>query len=72
MNVDPERRRRPDTGSALQRLNYEYARWKHQQVTAIMLGGNYALNSTTNPPPTRVARFDLRQMSSLGLRVILP
>lgn len=48
--------------------NYEYAQWESTSKVTCMLSDNYTLNST-NPATYPWLRFDLRQMSSLGLRM---
>lgn len=48
--------------------NYEYAQWENTSKVTCMLSNNYTLNST-NPATYPWLRFDLRQMSSLGLRM---
>lgn len=48
--------------------NYEYAQWENMSKVTCMLSNNYTLNST-NPATYPWLRFDLRQMSSLGMRM---
>ena len=48
--------------------NYEYAQWENTGKVTCMLSDHYTLNST-NPATYPWLRFDLRQMSSLGLRM---
>lgn len=48
--------------------NYEYAQWESMSKVTCMLSDHYTLNST-NPATYPWLRFDLRQMSSLGLRM---
>ena len=48
--------------------NYEYAQWESMSKVTCMVSDHYTLNST-NPATYPWLRFDLRQMSSLGLRM---
>lgn len=48
--------------------NYEYTQWESTGKVTCMLSDNYTLNST-NPATYPWLRFDLLQMSSLGLRM---
>lgn len=47
--------------------NYQYATWESMGKVTCMVSDNYTLNST-NPATYPWLRFDLHQMSSLGLR----
>lgn len=48
--------------------NYRYAAWENPGKVTCMVSDNYTLNST-NPAVYPWLRFDLSQMSSLGLRM---
>lgn len=48
--------------------NYEYAQWESMGKVTCAVSNNYTLNST-NPATYPWLRFDLKQMSSLGLRM---
>lgn len=48
--------------------DYQYAAWENMGKVTCMVSDNYTLNST-NPATYPWLRFDLRQMSSLGLRM---
>ena len=48
--------------------NYEYAQWESTGKVTCMVSNNYTLNST-NPATYPWLRFDLHQMSSLGMRM---
>ena len=48
--------------------NYEYATWETPSKVVCMVSNNYTINST-NPATYPWLRFDLKQISSLGLRM---